>query len=358
VIEWNRGAARALGVQRADAVGRKLTELPIRWEVSMVLDGLAGARSSGLPVDLDPIGIVFEDGSTSRLGLTVSTMPGASDEPQMWLVIGADISKKLQVETELRQSQKMRAIGQLAAGIAHEINTPAQFIGDNLRFVREEIGHVLDAIIARGSALRAAGVADPAESLDLAYLQQELPAALDQSLEGISRVAEIVRAMKNVSHPDEATVSAVDLHGVLETALTVSHTEWKLVASIERSYAPELPAVRGMQTDLIQVVLNLVVNACHAIADAKRAQGVIGIATALRGDAIELRVSDNGTGMSDEVRARIFEPFFTTKDVGRGTGQGLAIVYDSIVSKHGGAIDVESELGIGTTFIVRLPSAG
>jgi signal transduction histidine kinase len=158
-----------------------------------------------------------------------------------------------------------------------------------------------------------------------------------------------------VSHPNESLEASIDLHEVLETALTVSHNEWKLVASIEKRYAPDLPAVKGIQTDLIQIILNLVINACHAIADAKRAQGVVGVTTSASDAHVELRISDNGTGMSDDVRARIFEPFFTTKDVGRGTGQGLAIVYDLVVAKHGGTIDVESELGAGSTFVVRLP---
>jgi PAS domain S-box-containing protein len=355
VVEWNSGAERALGVSRADAVGCELGELPIRWDPSVLIAGLAHARSSGHDVDLDPIGLLREDGLSGQIGLTVSLMPQAEDVPQMWLVIGADITKKLQVETELRHSQKMRAIGQLAAGIAHEINTPAQFIGDNLRFLREEIGNVLEAAAARGAALRAAGIADPCEGTDLDYLRQEASAALDQSLDGISRVAKIVRAMKNVSHPNESLEASIDLHEVLETALTVSHNEWKLVASIEKRYAPDLPAVKGIQTDLIQIILNLVINACHAIADAKRAQGVVGVTTSASDAHVELRISDNGTGMSDDVRARIFEPFFTTKDVGRGTGQGLAIVYDLVVAKHGGTIDVESELGAGSTFVVRLP---
>jgi PAS domain S-box-containing protein len=355
VVEWNQGAARALGVTRAEAVGRELVALPIPWDPSVLLGGLVEARRSGRPVALDPIGLLREDGTSTQLGLTVSLVRDADGAPETWLVVGADITTKLQVETELRHSQKMRAIGQLAAGIAHEINTPAQFIGDNLRFLREEIGNVLEAVAARGAALRAAGAVDPCEGMDLDYLRQEMPAALEQSLDGISRVGTIVRAMKNVSHPDESPTASLDLHEVLETALTVSHNEWKLVASIEKRYAPELPAVRGVQTDLIQVVLNLVVNACHAIADAKREEGVIVVSTSASGDRVELRISDNGAGMSDEVRARIFEPFFTTKDVGRGTGQGLAIVYDIVVAKHGGTIDVESELGVGSTFVVGLP---
>ncbi|MCR4411373.1 MAG: sensor histidine kinase, partial [Thermoguttaceae bacterium] len=260
--------------------------------------------------------------------------------------------------------------GYLAAGIAHEINTPIQFIGDNLRFLDEELKGVAAALEKVGSvaaAHRQAGGASPElaeieETLrqaDVAYFLEEAPRAIEQSIEGVARVAEIVRAMKEFSHPGASDGATTDLRRAVESTLTVSRNEWKYVADLETDFASDLPPVRAKFGDVNQVVLNLVVNAAHAVAEAVRQglreRGKIVVRTRRDGDFAVLEVEDTGVGIPDAIQPHIFTPFFTTKDVGRGTGQGLALARSLVVRKYQGTIMFRSVPGKGTVFTVRLP---
>ena len=276
-------------------------------------------------------------------------------------------------QSKLAQSQKLESIGQLAAGIAHEINTPIQFIGDNTRFLKESFGGLRELLTACESVLASAeqGPLDSAlvgearavaEAVDLNYLCQEVPKCIDQSLEGIERVAKIVRAMKDFSHPDSNTKTPTNLNQAIESTLTVARNEWKYVADLELNLDPDLPLVSCLTGAFNQVILNLVVNAAHAIADVggenPTSKGKISISTQRDNDQVVIRVGDTGGGIPLAIRSKIFDPFFTTKGVGKGTGQGLAIAYTVVVKKHGGTISFESEVGRGTTFIIRLPIDG
>jgi two-component system, NtrC family, sensor kinase len=280
--------------------------------------------------------------------------------------------ERQRMEVQLRQAHKLEAIGQLAAGIAHEINTPIQYVGDNTRFLKDSfhnIGQVLKShkeliqaakeksltpdLIARAEKVLADG--------DLDYLFEQIPAAIKESLEGVERVARIVRAMKEFSHPGGKEKTAVDLNKAIESTVTVARNEWKYVADVKLDLDPRLPAIPCFIGEFNQAILNLLVNAAHAIGDvvkqAPGSKGVITVSTRADGDWVDVRVRDTGAGISESNRARIFEPFFTTKEVGKGTGQGLSIVYGSIVKRHGGTVNFETEPGKGTTFILRLPIA-
>ncbi len=290
-------------------------------------------------------------------------------------IIGAvltfrDISQRRTLEGQLVQAQKLESIGQLAAGIAHEINTPTQFIGDNLRFLKEGFDELKPALAAFEQRVRhatASGDQAPTpgdmsrtpDSDDLAYLLEEVPRAIYQSLEGVERVATIVRSMKEFSHPGSDEMQTVDLNRAIESTLTVCRNEWKYVADVVTDFDPDLPLVTCLPGECNQVFLNLIINASHAIAEAGRnngdAKGTITVQTRSVPEAVEIRITDTGTGISADHRGKLFDPFFTTKEVGRGTGQGLAIARSVVVEKHGGAIWFESELGHGTTFIVQLP---
>ena len=274
------------------------------------------------------------------------------------------------MEVQLRQAQKLESIGQLAAGIAHEINTPTQYEGDNTRFLKDSFESIAKVVQAYDEVLRAAKSGPVAPALiarqeeilaasDLGYLFEQVPAAIRETLEGVERVAKIVRAMKEFSHPGAKEKAAADLNRAIETTVTVARNEWKYVADLELRLDPALPSVPCFVDEFNQCILNLVVNAAHAIGDVvKRAPGTKGritVSTRRDGDQVEVRVSDTGTGIPEIHRSKIFEPFFTTKDVGKGTGQGLSIVYGNIVKKHGGTVKFETELGKGTTFILRLP---
>lgn len=285
--------------------------------------------------------------------------------------IRRNITERLQLELQLSQALKLESIGRLAAGIAHEINTPAQYVGDNMRFLREafqEIQSLIDKLrkIAEKKDSKASkSASELLDKTNTAALQQDISDAIEQSLHGLNHVSKIVRSMKEFSHPIHEK-KPVDLNRVIDTTITVATNEWKYVAEIERSFDPDLPPVLCLPGELNQVVLNLIVNAAHAIAEAiaKRSagqrskpenKGRIKISTGKRNGYAEIRIADTGIGIPDSIKGRIFDPFFTTKTVGKGTGQGLSIAYAVVVEKHGGTITVDSEVGRGSCFTIRIP---
>ncbi len=273
-------------------------------------------------------------------------------------------------QDQLVQAQKLESLGQMAAGIAHEINTPIQFVGDNIRFLATAFDDLtavvgnLDELLAatrdRPELVEIAQRADQQRAdSDIAYLIEEIPLAVNQSLGGIDKVAEIVRALKGVAHPDSDKLTTVDVNKLIADTVVVSRNEWRHTAVLTTAFDETLPTVSCAPGPISQVVLNLIVNAAHAIQDrfgeTSLANGNITISTRTDEASIVVTVADNGGGMSEAVRSRIFDPFFTTKGVGRGTGQGLAISHAVIVKQHGGTIDVASVIGEGTTFTLRVP---
>lgn len=270
----------------------------------------------------------------------------------------------ISMQSRLAESQKLESIGQLAAGIAHEINTPIQYVGDNIRFLSDSIDDLLSLV---GSYRDIVSQSDGGveitqqfeEKADLAYIEEEIPNAIKQSLEGVDRVSRIVGAMKDFSHPGAEGKNAVDLNRAIESTITVARNEWKFVADVVTDFDPLLPPVPCLPGEFNQVILNLIVNAAHAIADVvgsrPETKGIITVSTRLDGAWVEVRIADTGTGIAEAHRSRIFDHFFTTKEVGKGTGQGLAIAYAVVTDKHGGTITFETEVGKGTTFVIRLP---
>lgn len=282
--------------------------------------------------------------------------------------LNVEIHQREQVEMELRLAQKLEAVGRLAAGIAHEINTPIQYVGDSVHFLKaafEDLVALLGRYREGGEALacypeRAALVAaiqEAEELADLEYLRENVPPAFERTLAGIDHVAGIVRAMKEFAHPDQRDKALADLNKALLNTLVVARNEYKYVADVE-TRLEELPPVSCYPSDLNQVFLNLVVNAAHAIAEAVGGgpqRGRITVSTRLDGDWVEIAVADTGGGIPEAIRDRVYDPFFTTKEVGRGTGQGLAIARSIVVDKHRGTLHFDSLPGQGTTFYVRLP---
>jgi signal transduction histidine kinase len=283
-----------------------------------------------------------------------------------------DVTDQRRLENELAQAQKLESVGRLAAGVAHEINTPVQFVSDSVSFVREAMDD-LSSIVDRYRELRAATeqgkdvtaaakAAEEAEDdADLDYILENAPVALDRARDGLSRVATIVRSMKEFAHPDRKETTQIDLNQAIASTLVIATNEYKYVADVETDFAP-LPHVSCYAGEINQVVLNLIVNAAHAIGDVVKespgTRGKIRVSTTLLGDHVEIAITDSGRGIPPEVRARIFDPFFTTKEVGKGTGQGLAIARAVVVEKHGGTLRFDTEVGKGTTFYIRLPIAG
>ena len=279
-------------------------------------------------------------------------------------------AERKQMELQIQQGQKLESIGRLAAGVAHEINTPTQYIGDNTQFVRDSFTELLPVLSAprqlldafRDNRITAELLLATEETLkkaDVDYLIEEIPKAVAQSLEGVERVTKIVRAMKEFSHPGTEDKTQVDLNHAIDSTLTVARSEWKYVADLVTDFDGTLPPVICLAGEFNQVILNLTVNAAHAIADTVKegdtAKGIITVTTKRDGDWAEVRIRDSGTGIPEHARRKIFDPFFTTKGVGKGTGQGLAIAHSVIVDKHGGNIRFETEMGKGTVFIIRIP---
>jgi signal transduction histidine kinase len=279
--------------------------------------------------------------------------------------IGAELEAeqhRRELEAQLQRAQKMESLGQLASGIAHEINTPTQYISDNLRFLQTAFD-ALDGAIDGIRALLDDQAIPPttrsafdalAEEAELDFYAEEVPAAVTQSLEGLERVASIVAAMKAYAHPCE-TKEPTDLDQVVRTAAAMSKNEWKYVADLQLELDGTLPAVPCVAGEISQVVLNLIVNAAHAIGSSERGRGTITIRSTPRDDGVAVVVEDDGGGIPRHLVNRVFDPFFTTKPVGKGTGQGLALAYNVIVRKHGGRLDVDSEPGIGSRFTLFLP---
>lgn len=309
------------------------------------------------------------NGSVVPVEYTVAPWQSSDGRRSGSVITFRDVTEQQNLHLQLLRSQKLESIGQLAAGIAHEINTPIQYVGDNNRFL-ESAFHQLSTMLDAAAALvedTTPGGPRPEllESLRQAtrgaewwYYRTEIPVAVSQSLDGISRVAAIVRAMKEFSHASPTAKSAVDLHHTIDNTVTISRNEWKYVANVVTEFDPALPHVTCLPGEISQVILNLVVNAAHAIGDSRKdsdEKGTITITTRHAVDHVEIRVKDSGTGIPQEIRNKIFDPFFTTKPVGKGTGQGLSLAYRIVVERHKGTIDFETEVGKGTTFVVRLP---
>ena len=275
------------------------------------------------------------------------------------------------MEIQLHHAQKLESVGQLAAGIAHEVNTPNQYIGDNIRFLQKSFSQIAPLLQQYEQLLRAVRLnAVPPELIgqceksfwdcDLDFLLAEIPRAIEQSLEGVNSVTRIVHSMRDFSHPGRGEKIPVDLNQTVESTLVVAAHEWKYVANLVKDFQPDMPRVLCLPGELNQVILNLVVNAAHAVAAANSGdsshKGTITVSTRHDGEWAEIKVRDTGTGIPEEIRDKVFEPFFTTREVGKGTGQGLAIARNVIVGRHHGTLTFETQEGVGTVFTIRLPT--
>ncbi|NDV27685.1 PAS domain S-box protein [Desulfovibrio sp. JC010] len=312
--------------------------------------------------------IVGPDGSP--IPVTRHVLPITIKSRPHLAVILFDISERKALESKLEMARKLESIGRLASGIAHEINTPIQYVGNSVLFQKEAFVdflkiHELDSRIleeCRKAALfpELLGARDEAaEDDDLDYLIEEIPESCDRAQEGVSRVADIVQAMKNFAHPGQDAKKPADINQLIKTTATVCRNEWKYYAQMDFQLQ-DIPLVSCFQGSINQVLLNMIVNAAHAIRDKYEGTGKTGkitISTYVTEDMVNISITDDGTGIPEEIRDKVFEPFYTTKKVGEGSGQGLAIVHDIVTVKHGGTIDIESTPGMGTTFLINLPLA-
>ena len=370
IVLWNAEAENVLGTGAEAMVGLHISQCGIDWDWDKILDGIIHSRYHKIPTRVDDIGFLRPDGEKRYLGLTVNPLDCDENNILGLTIIGADITDRKKIESQLQQSHKMEAIGQLAAGIAHEINTPVQFVGDNTRFFQDSFDDLIQVIKKQQEALAAArsnSLTDELieeteqliEEIDLEYLEEEIPQAIEHSLKGVERIAKIVQAMKIFAHPGMVAKESVDINQEIEKTITITRNEWKYVADLKTDFEESLPLVPIFRAEFNQVILNMIVNAAHAIAekneDNQSGKGTIHIRTIHEGDQAKICISDTGAGIPEEIRHKIFDLFFTTKEPGKGTGQGLAISHSVIVKKHNGTLTLESQEDKGTTFIIGLP---
>ena len=367
---WNAEAENILGVGAEDVMGLHISRCGIDWDWDKILDGIIHSRYHKIPTRVDDIQFLRPDGEKRYLGITVNPL-NTDDKGILGLtIIGADITDRKKMESQLQQSHKMEAIGQLAAGIAHEINTPVQFVGDNTRFFQESFGDLIQIIKQQQEALEAAKsnsltneliekTEQLIEEMDLEYLEEEIPVAVQHTLKGVERIAKIVQAMKIFAHPGMVAKEPVDINKEIGKTLTITRNEWKYVAELKTDFDQSLPVVPCFRAEVNQVILNMIVNAAHAIAeknkDNQSQKGTIHIRTMQEDGQAKICIGDTGAGIPEEIRHKIFNLFFTTKEAGKGTGQGLAISHSVIVEKHKGTLTLETQEGKGTTFIIGLP---
>ncbi len=367
ITHWNRATTAVFGWDEASLVGKTLGSCGAKWLVDDIDAKVAMAIQDPKASKLDDLS--FErDGNTHFLGLRAIPLVDADGGS---LIVGADITEKMALEAQLRQAHKLEAIGQLAAGIAHEINTPSQFVANNTTFLKEswgaidrllQVAQTIHKEVSETGSISEATRASFAESWqqsDLDYLRREVPTSIDQSLEGLQRVANIVRAMKEFSHPGTKGKTPIDINHAIQTTIAVAKNEWKYVSEVITNFAADLPLVPCIPGEFNQVILNLLVNAAQAIGslpgDRTKEKGKITISTRRSGENVEISIQDTGAGIPEKIRDRVFEPFFTTKPVGKGTGQGLSMAHSTIVKRGNGKIWFESEVGVGTTFFIQLP---
>jgi two-component system NtrC family sensor kinase len=391
IVYCNKVVADEHGYRRDELIGRSVALLT-QWVghdasyVSIVNAELRAGRTFSFESQ-----VKRRNGSQFWLGVSIRPIFNAAGSVTHSVAMGADISAKLEenrkkqelqdklvaemkerarVVIELQLAQKLESVGRLAAGVAHEINTPIQYVGDGVYFLRsayEDFNRLLDSWRSAVDALPAGPAHDALRGqfagswakYDMDFLRAEIPKAFERTSDGVQRVTNIVKAMKEFAHPDTNEQSPADLSHAIEMTLLVASNEYKYLAKVNTEFA-ELPPVVCNIGELNQVFLNLIVNAAHAIHDAGRdsSTGEIAISTAMDGDAVVIRVRDNGCGIAAENLPKLYDPFFTTKEVGRGTGQGLAITHSIVVDKHGGQIGVSSSAGKGTEFTLHLPIGG
>ncbi len=370
VMRWNWVAEEVFGVSAPGILGRSLERCVIDWEWDKVSEGILACREKGRPVGVDDVRYTRANGKHGFLSLSFNPVTNRDEQRVGILILGTDITDRRVLESQLTHAQKLESIGQLAAGIAHEINTPIQYVGANARFLQGAFKELMGLLLKYEElvgACREKNVPDGmipevetlAREIDLEYLTREIPRCIAESLEGVDRVAGIVLAMKDFSHPGSEEKVFTDINRSVESTLTVARNEWKYACDVVMDLDASLPLAPCFPGEFNQVVLNVLINAVHAVEDRLTGQpggkGSITVRTRKVDSWCEVQIADTGTGIPEAIRNKVFDPFFTTKEVGRGTGQGLALSHAVIVEKHHGTLTFETEPGVGTTFFIRIP---
>ena len=379
LLQVNRRLCEIVGYTADELTKLRVQDITHPDDLAPDLEAIRAMRSGELASYSRIKRYVRKDGDIVWIKLVVATVRDEDGRHLDYFVAAyEDITEARRAEEALRKSEielgharKLEAVGQLAAGIAHEINTPAQFVGDGVHFLKEAFEgyqRLVSQYQRAVEVLETAGaqqalvseIRRTEEEIDLPYLEANVPSSFESCRDGISRISTIVRAMKEFAHPDQRDKAAADLNQALQTTLVVARSEYKDVAEVTTDFG-DLPPVLCHVGGLNQVFLNIIVNAAHAVGDVVGqggSKGTIRITTCREGNLVRVDIADTGSGIPESIRHRIFDPFFTTKAVGKGSGQGLAIARDIVVTKHHGSLTFETEVGKGTTFTIRLQIDG
>ncbi len=373
LMEVNQACLDLLDITRSEVLGTEIGESPwFRESRSRERVRAAVARSKDGGHESGEVFMMSRGRAARIIDLSIKPVFDADGRVELIIAEGRDVTESKRMlernralELERLQGQKMESLGTLAGGIAHEINTPIQYVGDNIEFIRNAVQDLAEVLHSIKAAVKVNHEGDwrsarellaiAADAADIDFLLDEMPSAIDQTIDGVTRVRQIVTAIKEFSHPDNKDKQPHDLARAIETTMTISRNQWKYAADIETEFDPELPPVYCHLGELNQVFLNLIVNAAHAIEEKSGERGTIRITTRRLGDQAEIRIADTGVGIRPENLDRIYDLFFTTKPPGKGTGQGLAICHKIVTRTHRGTINVESVVGQGTCFVLTLP---
>jgi PAS domain S-box-containing protein len=354
VTHWNREAEVIFDIKGSDAIGKSITMMKINWEWDRVYEGISMAITTDCSVDMQEVRYSSVAGveKSKFLNMKITPIKDYNESLRGFLLTGDDITENRAMRIRSNQSQKLESIGQLASGVAHEINTPTQYINDNTLFLKKAFESILPGITISDQM-------GDAQKKDIRFYIDEVPRAIDQTLEGISKISKIVSSMKQFSHPGSQEKVEYDICKIVDDAVTITRNEWKYVSDVEVINCEEPPILLCHPNSISQVLVNMIVNAAQAIEEkfgkGSDKKGRIQVEVRNDDSSVTVIVSDNGNGISDNAKEKIFDPFYTTKEVGKGTGQGLAIAFSVINTMHGGTIQVDSNEGQGTVFTIRLP---
>jgi PAS domain S-box-containing protein len=366
VTHWNHQAEIYFGIEKSEAINKRLFHLNIICDWPVIISKLYDSLNNSKIIEKFEVSYKRNDKEKDRI-LSIAITPFTEPNGSFigYLLLMDDITEKKHLEKAHQQSMYLESIGQLSAGIAHEINTPMQYISDNLNFLKDSFNDVARAIThikksLLDKTLDEAKLDSIYEEADIEYLNKELPLAFSQTTDGVERVCSIVKAMKEYSHPNSEEKVATNINHCIESTITISKHTWKYHSDMEVILDPNLPDVMCHPGPFNEVILNIVVNAADAIKervekDETIDKGKITIETIKKENCVEIRISDTGGGIPKSIQEKIFDPFFTTKSVGKGTGQGLALSYSIIKERHNGELQFETVPGESTTFIIQLP---
>ncbi len=363
ILRFNPAAESLFDRTAFDVVGREIGSSGLSWDFAALPNMLAAVSPGATTIREVPF--TRPDGREGFLSVVLSAITDSGpNAAAKVLIVGSDVTEQRQLEAQILMTRKLEAIGQMAAGLAHEINTPSQYIETNLQFLlgafEDLLGYLgdLDGVAAALPADAADRLTRAAADRDIAFAREDVPKALRESVEGVKRISEIVAAMKEFSRDSALELGSVDLNRALASTITVTQSAWKRVCEVRTEFADDLPFVQGRAVELNQALLNIIMNAVQAIEDASASdRGLITVATRQAGEMAEVRISDTGNGIPAKIRDRVFDPFFTTRTVGSGTGQGLTLARSIVVDQHRGELTFETAEGQGTTFVIRLPAA-